>query len=334
MYPPTTLPAQAPVEGFLELLGDVELDPHKLGSVLPKVLSRLRPKLAYRVSGILQSRDAVPDQYGMTITVTAFLFGGSRAMTVWGRDWDEVIGKASIWIVNTLLPVTRAGRLPGATGGAESSGRSCTRPTRRRPNSVALDGITRRWNSISRPYSWIRRIPIRELNWPRCRRRWGCTSTRSTPPSGLSPSTGRPRAPTRSVCGRAAGALTGAGSGTSGTLAGTARSSVSATGTRSSSGTAEVTAEQWYRREGAQSSRIHEELIPILVERYWPTAVGLDGTRVDGKAPEETKRALRRILQKEEEERCPRPLPRGGGAEHPAGVPEGLPPGDESPCLR
>lgn len=112
MYPPATLPAQAPAESFLELLGDVEIDPDKLGTVLPKLLGRLRPKLAYRVSGVLQYRDGVPDPYGMTVTVTAFLFGGSRAKDVWGSGWDDVIRKASSWTVSTLLPVTRAGRQP------------------------------------------------------------------------------------------------------------------------------------------------------------------------------------------------------------------------------
>ncbi|MEU5209807.1 tetratricopeptide repeat protein [Streptomyces sp. NPDC020742] len=112
MYPPTTLPAQAPPESFLELLGDVEIDPKKLGSALPRILSRLRPKLAYRVGGVLQFRDAESDQYGLTVTVTAFLFGGSRATTLWASDWDDVIRKAGSWVVSTLLPVTRAGRLP------------------------------------------------------------------------------------------------------------------------------------------------------------------------------------------------------------------------------
>ncbi|WP_164492743.1 tetratricopeptide repeat protein [Streptomyces lydicus] len=113
MYPPATLPAQAPAESFLELLGDIEIDPDKLGTALPKLLSRLRPKLAYRVSGILQFRESpLPDQYGATVTVTAFLFGGSRTTTVWGSDWDDVIRKAGSWTVSTLLPVTRAGRLP------------------------------------------------------------------------------------------------------------------------------------------------------------------------------------------------------------------------------
>ncbi|MFE0376464.1 tetratricopeptide repeat protein [Streptomyces inhibens] len=112
MYPPTTLPAQAPPESFLELLGDVEIDPKKLGSALPRILSRLRPKLAYRVGGVLQFRDTESDPYGMTVTVTAFLFGGSRATTIWASDWDDVIRKAGSWVVSTLLPVTRAGRLP------------------------------------------------------------------------------------------------------------------------------------------------------------------------------------------------------------------------------
>lgn len=299
MYPPTTLPAQAPVEGFLELLGDVELDPHKLGSVLPKVLSRLRPKLAYRVSGILQSRDAVPDQYGMTITVTAFLFGGSRAMTVWGRDWDEVIGKASIWIVSTLLPVTRAGRLPPWSHwwGGElrpelyQAYQEATELGRAGRHHEALEQYFKAVQlDPTNPYLRAELAEMQEkmglyvdaLNTTQRALTLDGQTARAYQKrlwqSRWSPHWRRlrylrhPRR-YREVLGLRY------------------RNSIIL-------GTAEVTAEQWYRREGAQSSRIHEELIPILVERYWPTAVGLDGTRVDGKAPEETKRALRRILQK------------------------------------
>ncbi|MFC9503887.1 hypothetical protein [Streptomyces sp. NPDC057002] len=112
MYAPTTLPAEAPPTSFLELLGDVEIDPKKLGAVLPRLLSRLRPKLAYRVSGVLRHRGEGPEHYGMTVTVMAFVFGGSRALTVWGKDWDEVIRKAGHCVISSLLPVTRAGRQP------------------------------------------------------------------------------------------------------------------------------------------------------------------------------------------------------------------------------
>jgi hypothetical protein len=106
------LPAEAPPTSFLELLGDMEIDPKKLGAVLPRLLSRLRPKLAYRVGGVLRFRDEGPDQYGMTVTVMAFVFGGSRAMTVWGKDWAEVIHRAACCVISSLLPVTRAGRQP------------------------------------------------------------------------------------------------------------------------------------------------------------------------------------------------------------------------------
>ncbi|MGP3952374.1 tetratricopeptide repeat protein [Streptomyces sp. 7N604] len=112
MYAPTTLPAQAPETSFLELLGDIEIEPNKLGTILPRLLSRLRPKLAYRVGGVLRVREEEPDRLGVTVTVTAYVFGGSRAMTVWASDWDEVIHKAGCWVVSTLLPVTRAGRRP------------------------------------------------------------------------------------------------------------------------------------------------------------------------------------------------------------------------------
>ncbi|MEU0987946.1 tetratricopeptide repeat protein [Streptomyces sp. NPDC005953] len=112
MYAPTTLPAESPPMSFLELVGDVELGAKSLGSAIPRLLSRLRPKLAYRVGGVLRIREQEPDRLGMTVTVTAYVFGGSRSTTLWGNDWDEVIRKVGRWVISTLLPVTRAGRQP------------------------------------------------------------------------------------------------------------------------------------------------------------------------------------------------------------------------------
>ncbi len=112
IYAPTTLPAEAPPMSFLELVGDVELDPKKLGTAIPRLLSRLRPKLAYRVGGVLRIRDQGPDHLGVTVTVTAFVFGGSRSTTLWGSKWDEAIRKTGCWVISSLLPVTRAGRQP------------------------------------------------------------------------------------------------------------------------------------------------------------------------------------------------------------------------------
>ncbi|MFD3658248.1 tetratricopeptide repeat protein [Streptomyces sp. NPDC058620] len=112
IYAPTTLPAEAPPMSFLELVGDVELDPKKLGTAIPRLLSRLRPKLAYRVGGVLRTREQRPDRFGVTVTVTAFVFGGSSSTTLWGREWDEVIRKTGCWVISALLPVTRAGRQP------------------------------------------------------------------------------------------------------------------------------------------------------------------------------------------------------------------------------
>lgn len=112
MYAPTTLPAEAPPTTFLDLVGDVELDPKKLGNAIPRLLSRLRPKLAYRVGGVLRNRDLEPDRFGITVTITAYVFGGARSTTLWGSDWGEVIHKAGCWVISSLLPITRAGRHP------------------------------------------------------------------------------------------------------------------------------------------------------------------------------------------------------------------------------
>ncbi|MGX1885016.1 tetratricopeptide repeat protein [Streptomyces sp. NPDC055287] len=112
MYAPTTLPAEAPPMSFLELVGDVELDPKTLGTAIPRLLSRLRPKLAYRVGGVLRIREHEPDCLGVTVTVTAYVFGGSRSTTLWGSEWGDVIHKVGCWVISSLLPVTRAGRQP------------------------------------------------------------------------------------------------------------------------------------------------------------------------------------------------------------------------------
>ncbi|MEU9091803.1 tetratricopeptide repeat protein [Streptomyces sp. NPDC048428] len=112
IYAPTTLPAEVPPTSFLELVGDVELDPKKLGAAIPRLLSRLRPKLAYRVGGVLRIREQRPDRLGVTVTVTAFVFGGSSSTTLWGKEWGEVIRKTGCWVISVLLPVTRAGRQP------------------------------------------------------------------------------------------------------------------------------------------------------------------------------------------------------------------------------
>jgi hypothetical protein len=112
MYAPTTLPAEAPPTSFLDLVGDVDLGPAKLGTALPRLLGRLRPKLAYRVGGVLRMRSQEPDNVGVTVTVTAYVFGGSRSTTVWAADWNEAIRRAGYWVISSLLPVTRAGRQP------------------------------------------------------------------------------------------------------------------------------------------------------------------------------------------------------------------------------
>ncbi|MFI9355097.1 hypothetical protein [Streptomyces lydicus] len=110
LYPPTTTPTEAPPTSFLDLLGDVDVT--KPGTTIPRLLSRLRPKLAYRVGGVLQLREHRTEPCGITVTLTAYVFSGARATTVWGRDWEHAVCRAAYWVEASLLPVTRAGRRP------------------------------------------------------------------------------------------------------------------------------------------------------------------------------------------------------------------------------
>ncbi|MEY9911808.1 tetratricopeptide (TPR) repeat protein [Catenulispora sp. MAP12-49] len=111
LFAPTSLAASAPAESFLDLLGDVNLEPQKLGTSLLRLTSQLRPKIAYRVSGVLMFRDKEP-HFGLTVTVTSYGIRGSRAETIWESSWEEAVSNAAYWVVATLLPVTRAGRKP------------------------------------------------------------------------------------------------------------------------------------------------------------------------------------------------------------------------------
>ncbi|MGW1376583.1 tetratricopeptide repeat protein [Streptomyces sp. NPDC002446] len=307
MYPPATLPAQAPAESFLELLGDVEIDPKTLGTALPQLLSRLRPKLAYRVGGVLQFRDTGPDQYGMTITVTAFLFGGSRATTVWGSDWDDVIHKAGSWIVSTLLPVTRAGRLPPWRRWWGREIKPELYEAYQEANELSRAG--RHHEALEQYFTAIRLDPTNSylraelaetqekmglhidaldtcqraltLDGQDAReyreRLWLCPGGR------LWPRLRYFRHPRlyRDLLGLRY------------------RNSIIL-------GTSEATARQWCRRKGTTGARTHEQLIPLLVERYWQTAVGLDA-RDASEDPHDREQAgkdsLRRTLRKSTDEK-------------------------------
>ncbi|MFI2072548.1 tetratricopeptide repeat protein [Streptomyces triculaminicus] len=110
LYQPATMPADVPPSAFLDILGEVDLE--KPGSSIPRALSRLHPKLTYKVSGVLQVRNEGAERYGMTVTLTAYVFSGARATTVWGRNWDEVVHRAADWVMATLLPITRPGKQP------------------------------------------------------------------------------------------------------------------------------------------------------------------------------------------------------------------------------
>ncbi|MFF2148081.1 hypothetical protein [Kitasatospora sp. NPDC058190] len=111
LYPPCVLPAEAPADSFLDLLGDVDLEPKKLGTSLLRLLSRLRPKVAYLVTGVLRCGDHDP-ACGVTVTVTSYAIRGSRMETVWDQTWEGAVRRAGYWVAAALLPVTRAGRRP------------------------------------------------------------------------------------------------------------------------------------------------------------------------------------------------------------------------------
>ncbi|MFC9683075.1 tetratricopeptide repeat protein [Streptomyces sp. NPDC056948] len=276
MYAPTTLPAEAPPMSFLELLGDVEIDPKKLGAILPRLLSRLRPKLAYRVSGVLRHRDEGPEHYGMTVTVMAFVFGGSRALTVWGKDWDEVIRKAGHCVISSLLPVTRAGRQP---------------PWRKwwgRELNPALYASYQRANQFSRAghyhealeqyYEAIKLDPVNpylRAELAEVQEKMGLhidaldTCQRALTLDGQTAHEYNKR-------------LWQSG----GNLHSRRfrylrhpRKYRDVLGLRYRNtiilGISEKIAQQWYERSGANCKDTHKDLIPILVDRYWPVAIEL-----------------------------------------------------------
>lgn len=111
LYPPSALPAETPAENFIDLLGDVDLEPKKFGTSLLRLFSRLRPKVAYTVRGVLRARTREP-RCGMTITVTSYAMRGSRTETLWGDTWDDVVRSGGNWVMAAIVPVTRAGRRP------------------------------------------------------------------------------------------------------------------------------------------------------------------------------------------------------------------------------
>ncbi|MGX1884439.1 tetratricopeptide repeat protein [Streptomyces sp. NPDC055287] len=301
MYPPTTLPAQAPAESFLELLGDVEIDPNKLGTALPKILSRLRPKLAYRVSGVLQYRDTEPDQYGMTVTVTAFLFGGSRAFTVWGSDWDDVIRKASIWALSTLLPVTRMGRFPPWR---QWWGREL-KPELYQAYQEATELVRagRHHEALEKYFKAIRldpKNPYLRADLAETQEKLGMpidalnTYQRALTLDGQTARRYQNRLWQRRrslTCWRRLRYLRH--SRRFHELLGIRYRNSIILGTR-------ITAERWYERSGANDERTHDDLISTLVERYWPTLVKTKGTRwvISKRKEREAKDSLRKILQK------------------------------------
>lgn len=109
LYPPSALPAESPAENFLDLLGDIDLEPKKLGTSILRLFSRLRPKVAYTVRGVLRVRAQEP-VFGVTVTVTSYALRGSRTDTCWRQTWEEAVQAAGYWVMAALVPVTQASR--------------------------------------------------------------------------------------------------------------------------------------------------------------------------------------------------------------------------------
>lgn len=109
LYPPSALPAESPAENFLDLLGDIDLEPKKLGTSILRLFSRLRPKVAYTVRGVLRVRTQEP-RFGVTVTVTSYALRGSRTDTQWQPTWEEAVRAAGYWVMAALVPVTQASR--------------------------------------------------------------------------------------------------------------------------------------------------------------------------------------------------------------------------------
>ncbi|MFI9743006.1 hypothetical protein [Streptomyces sp. NPDC052494] len=109
LYPPSALPAESPAENFLDLLGDIDLEPKKLGTSILRLFSRLRPKVAYAVRGVLRAREQEP-VFGVTVTVTSYAMRGSRTETLWRKTWEDAVQAAGYWVMAALVPVTQASR--------------------------------------------------------------------------------------------------------------------------------------------------------------------------------------------------------------------------------
>ncbi|MEU1377726.1 hypothetical protein ABZ442_29350 [Streptomyces triculaminicus] len=111
LYPPTSLPAEPPAANFLDLLGDIDAEPTKLGTSLVRLVSRIRPRIAYTIRGVLRVREREPSR-GVTITVTSYVTRGSRTETLWEGTWEDAVRSAGNWVMASLVPVTRAARRP------------------------------------------------------------------------------------------------------------------------------------------------------------------------------------------------------------------------------
>jgi hypothetical protein len=276
MYAPTTLPAEAPPTSFLELVGDVELDPKKLGNALPRLLSRLRPKLAYRVGGVLRMREFEPDNLGVTVTVTAYVFGGARSTTLWASDWGEVIRKAGCWVISSLLPVTRAGRRPpwrkwwGRELNPELYEAYQNANELRRAGHYH-EALPRYYEAISldpaNPYLRGELAEVQEKMGLHIDALDTCQRSLTLDGQTVGQYNKRLWQRRRNLHWRRLRYLRHP------------RLHRDSLGLRYRNviamGTSENIAEQWYERRGSSGKGTQDRLIPLLVERYWPTASGL-----------------------------------------------------------
>lgn len=108
-----TSAVQSAPPNFLDLLGEIDTDPKKLGPSLLRVFGRARPKVAYRVNGVLQLRDEpATARFGVTLTVTGCAIPGSAVYTCWASSWEDATREAGYCAMAAILPVTRLCRTP------------------------------------------------------------------------------------------------------------------------------------------------------------------------------------------------------------------------------
>jgi hypothetical protein len=108
IYPPYAGPLDAPPLSFLDVFEDVDVKPGSLVASAMRAVSRLRPRIGYRVEVVLLFSNERQRPYGITVTVTSFVGVGHTAMsTEWGSSWEDAARKGAYWTLSTILPSTR-----------------------------------------------------------------------------------------------------------------------------------------------------------------------------------------------------------------------------------